>query len=142
METVPLRPLDQSVSESRSRGSELTVCHVNTLSLRYAYILRLLFVLDLLRLFFFISCSLTLTHVSTDLQVMTSHLQQLRTKRWRASLERWRAVVFFLLIQRESELFFCTKGMSTYFLLRNTSPVHTSSLKQTSLSCEFPFFSS
>lgn len=48
------------------------------------------FILDSLSLsvaFFSVSRSLTLalTHVSTDPQVMTSHLQQLGTKRWRAS---------------------------------------------------------
>lgn len=124
------------------RVTESRLSDTSTLSHRYAYILCLRFVLDSLRLFVFISCSLTLTHVSTDLQVMTSLLQQLRTKRWKASLGRWRAVVvvFFLLIQRVSEQFFCTKGMSVYFLLLNTSPVHTRSLKQTSLSCELPFF--
>lgn len=45
-----------------------------------------------------------------------------------------------LLIQRVSEQFFCTKGMSVYSPLLNASPVYTRSLKQTSLSCELPFF--
>lgn len=68
-------PKSFGVTESRLRADD-------TLSHRYTFNL---FILNSLCLFVFLSCSLTLTHVSTDPQVMTSHLQQLRTKRWRVS---------------------------------------------------------
>ena len=69
---------------------------------------------------------------------MTSHLQQPRTKRWRAS--QGANGSFILLMQSVSELSSCTQGMSVYFLLLKASAVYTGSLKQTSSSSELPSF--
>ena len=106
-----------------SRVWELTVPHIDCLTFT-----------DTL---FFLSLVLPLWHVSTAPRVTTPHLQQLRTKRWRAS--QGASGSFILLMQRVLEQSFRTRGISVYFLFVKASAVYTRSMKQTSPSCASPF---
>lgn len=92
---LPLSICGPCTKEFWSHGVEAESWQSNTSTLSHTYRYTFnLFILNSLCLFVFLSCSLTLTHVSTDPQVMTSHLQQLRTKRWRVSQGGRMAVLF------------------------------------------------
>lgn len=86
-------------------------------------------------LFVFISCSLTVSHTSTDPQVMTSHSDNKKIEKdhrmdWDSS--------FILLMQGFSEQPLFTKGMQVQFLLLNESAFYTKSLKQIPMPHQLP----
>lgn len=126
----------QSAPESRRQVRQLSplhsLTHTNTAHIGTPY----RFLPHSLCPFVFISRSLTVSHASTDPQVMTSHSDNKKIEKdhrmdWDSS--------FILLTQGLSELSLFTKGMQVQFLLLNESAFYTKSLKQILMSQQLPF---
>lgn len=138
METTAVRlwPAYQSFFESRRWVWQLppwhSLTHTNTVHTGTLSVF-------LPALCVFISRSLTLSHTSTDPQVMTSHLDN---KKIEGERERDHGMgqdgSFILLMQRLSEQSLFTKGIQVCFLLLNASAVFTTSLKQLPIAHQLP----
>lgn len=113
----------QSVPESRRQVRQLSPLHslTHTNTVHTGTLCR----------FVFISCSLTVSHTSTDHDLSLRQKKKARERPWdRMGCDG----SFILLMQGLSEQSLFTKGMQVQFLLLNKSAFYTKSLKQIPMS--------
>lgn len=129
----PLSVFGPHTKVSLSHGGELDSWSLYILShLRISYIQVLCVVFSsTLCVSVFISCSLAVSHTSTDPQVMTSDWDN---KKLEKDHRMRRDGSFILLMQGLSQQSLFTKGMQVQFLLLNESAFYTKSLEQVPMS--------